>query len=98
MTKEFHSVLGISPAASREELRRAYYKLVKQYHPDRNPGKRAFYEKQLKQINEAYTELKRTKAMNNNHKTMTAHKKPTWFSEIVDLFRKSHRNVRHKKQ
>lgn len=87
MAEEFHQVLGISPKASREELRQAYYKLVKQYHPDRNPEKRAFYEKQIKRINEAYSALKKSETTNDNLITQRSKKQPTWFSEIVDLFR-----------
>lgn len=47
-------ILGISPSASEDEIKAAYRKLAKQYHPDLNPGS-ATAEAKMKQINEAYT-------------------------------------------
>jgi len=47
-------VLGISPSASEEEIKQAYRRLAKKYHPDLNPGDAAA-EAKMKEINEAYT-------------------------------------------
>lgn len=55
-------VLGVPQGASQEEIKTAYRKLVKQYHPDRytdNPLKELAQEK-LKSINEAYDTLTRS--------------------------------------
>jgi len=35
--KDYHDILGVEPVATPEEIKRAYKKLVLQYHPDRNP-------------------------------------------------------------
>lgn len=54
-----YKVLGVSEGASQEEIRAAYLKLVKKYHPDKyvdNPLKELATEK-LKEINEAYEML-----------------------------------------
>ena len=49
--------LGISPDASSEEIKSAYRKLAKQYHPDTNPDDSYAAEK-MNRINEAYSMLR----------------------------------------
>ncbi len=48
------SVLGIPSSSTEEEIKSAYRKLAKKYHPDLNPGDKSAEEK-MRQINEAYT-------------------------------------------
>ena len=52
-----YKVLGVSPDASDEEVKRAYRALAKKYHPDRNPGDAAAAQKML-EINAAYEQIK----------------------------------------
>lgn len=64
-----YEVLGISPGASQDEIKSAYRKLVKQYHPDQfrdNPLQELAQEK-LAQINEAYNMLMNGSAGNNSY-------------------------------
>ena len=57
MIDDPYKVLGVSPDASDEEIKRAYRRLAKEYHPDRNPGDEAAAKK-MQQINAAYEQIK----------------------------------------
>ncbi|WOI54003.1 DnaJ C-terminal domain-containing protein [Parvularcula sp. LCG005] len=53
MAQDPYSVLGVGRQTSAEDIRKAYRKLAKQYHPDRNPGDKAA-EDRFKQISAAF--------------------------------------------
>jgi molecular chaperone DnaJ len=55
-TKDFYKVLGVAENASAAEIKKAYRKLAKQYHPDANPNDNAAAER-FKEISEAYSVL-----------------------------------------
>jgi len=54
--KNYYKVLGVRPEADEAELKTAYRKLARMYHPDRNPGDKAS-EERFKEVSEAYTVL-----------------------------------------
>jgi curved DNA-binding protein len=54
--KDYYEVLGVSRTADQKEIRKAFRKLARQYHPDVNPGD-GVAEDRFKEINEAYEVL-----------------------------------------
>ncbi len=56
MATDFYSVLGVGRSASPEEIKKAYRKAAKKYHPDVNPGDTAAEEK-FKEVNQAFEVL-----------------------------------------
>ena len=56
MKRDYYDVLGIGKQADEKEIKRAYRKLAKKYHPDMNPGDKDA-EQKFKEITEAYNVL-----------------------------------------
>ena len=54
--RDYYDVLGIGRGADEKEIKRAYRKLAKKYHPDINPGDKQA-EQKFKEITEAYNVL-----------------------------------------
>jgi len=54
--RDYYEVLGVSRQATSEDIKKAYRKLAKKYHPDVNPGDKDA-EAKFKEINEAYSVL-----------------------------------------
>lgn len=53
MAKDYYETLGVNKGASKEEIKKAFYKLAHKYHPDKKEGNEA----KFKQVNEAYQVL-----------------------------------------
>ena len=53
MSKDYYNILGINKDASKDEIKKAFYKLAHKYHPDKKEGN----ESKFKEVNEAYQVL-----------------------------------------
>jgi molecular chaperone DnaJ len=53
MSKDYYNILGVDKTASKDEIKKAFYKLAHKYHPDKKEGD----EKKFKEVNEAYQVL-----------------------------------------
>ena len=52
MTKDYYEILGVNKKASQEEIKKAYRRLAKKYHPDTNQGDKAA-EERFKEVSQA---------------------------------------------
>ena len=64
MAKNYYEILGVSKDASQDDIKKAYRKLARQYHPDLHPNDQAAAEK-FKEINEANEVLSDEKKRKN---------------------------------
>ena len=57
MARDPYEVLGVSKGASEDEIKTAYRRLAKKYHPDLNPGDPTAAQK-MNEVNQAYDRIK----------------------------------------
>jgi len=55
--RDYYEILGVTKTASADEIKQAYRRLAKQYHPDMNPNDRKNAEEKFKELSEAYEAL-----------------------------------------
>ncbi len=79
--KNYYSSLGIAPTATQDEIKKAYRKLAKQYHPDKNPDNKTNAEEKFKEITEAYEVLSDPEKRKKYDKLIGQRKKSTNYSK-----------------
>jgi curved DNA-binding protein CbpA len=75
--KNYYVVLGVSADATPKEIKKAYRRLAKEHHPDRNPEKNAEAEARIKEINEAYEVLSKPDSRQRHDMMLTL----AWYSQ-----------------
>lgn len=71
-----YKILGVSPAASDDEIKKTYRKLAKKYHPDLNPGNQEAVRK-MSEINTAYEQLKNRNSSQGRDISFSSRETPT---------------------
>ena len=85
MIKNWYQVLGVSEDASNEEIKKAYRKLVKEYHPDEHKGQ----EEKFREVCDAYQVLsnaKKRQEFDLSLKQERAKKEDNYFSKETDEY------------
>ena len=55
--RDYYEVLGVDKNASEADIKKAFKKMARKYHPDLNPDKKQEAEAKFKEVNEAYEVL-----------------------------------------
>ena len=91
MKQDPYKILGVSPIASDSEIKNAYHRLAKKYHPDLRPGDEE-HVRQFKEINVAYDNIKsmQNKRKNASERMFNDKDDETFsFNDFNHIFRKN---------
>jgi curved DNA-binding protein CbpA len=71
-----YKILGVNKQNTQEEIKKAYYRLARKYHPDKHENKE-YATRKIQEINASYEILKNREM--NNYDNMTEHEKRVFF-------------------
>ncbi|MBM3211917.1 molecular chaperone DnaJ [Candidatus Poribacteria bacterium] len=91
--KDYYEILGVKKDAPVDEIKSAYRKLVKKYHPDKNPGDKVA-EQKFKEVQEAYDILSDPQKRSEYDQMKEAEKRGFNFGDIGDIFSQGQRTSR----
>ena len=77
MIEDPYKILGISRDATDDEIKRAYRRLAKQYHPDLNPGD-PVAAKKMQQVNAAYEQIKNPEKTQKGYDPFGGYRQAGW--------------------
>jgi hypothetical protein len=97
MPIDYYKVLGVERNATEEEIKKAYKKLAREYHPDKNPGNKEEAEKKFKEIYSAYQVLsdpeKKSKYDRGEDIGQQIHWSAEWIrEELMRIYEESNRH------
>lgn len=87
--------LGIEYNASDEDIKQAFRRLAKRFHPDKNPGKEQIAAKRFRQVTAAYEILSNHESRIKYDHTLTINNSKTQYSQRVNLRQKARQNIIH---
>ncbi len=93
LEQDHYLILGIKRGASKEEIKQAFWKLAKKFHPDKNPGNEKIAEQKFKQISASYEFLINQKTENIYNEDLSHDESLIKFKYRKNLTKKAENNV-----